>query len=73
MANTTFNGAVRSENGFKAVQKDSTLGTFTDYVDIKNDGGVEIRNGDPITGRLAAVARGGTNHMAHLQSTAVEK
>ena len=43
MANTTFNGAVRSENGFKAVQKDSTAGTFTDYVDIKNDGGVEIQ------------------------------
>tara|TARA_R110000803_G_scaffold6429_5_gene20863 strand:- start:2784 stop:3785 length:1002 start_codon:yes stop_codon:yes gene_type:complete len=29
MANTTFNGAVRSENGFTKVTKSDTLGTFT--------------------------------------------
>jgi len=30
MANTTFNGSVRSENGFTKVTKSDTLGTFTD-------------------------------------------
>jgi len=29
MANTTFNGPVRSENGFKSITKNSTTGTIT--------------------------------------------
>lgn len=29
MANTTFNGPVRSENGFQSVTKDSTSGVVT--------------------------------------------
>ncbi len=40
MANTTFNGAVRSENGFKQVTKSSTLGTFTDNFTVNSSGAV---------------------------------
>ena len=29
MANSTFNGPVRSENGFKTIIKDSTTGSLT--------------------------------------------
>lgn len=29
MANTTFSGAVRSENGFQTISKDATTGTET--------------------------------------------
>ena len=38
MANTTFNGPVRSEGGFKQVTKSSTLGTFTDNFVIDTSG-----------------------------------
>jgi len=38
MANTTFNGPVRSENGFKVVSKDGTSGAITDVVDIASTG-----------------------------------
>jgi hypothetical protein len=38
MANTTFNGPVRSENGFKVVSKDATSGAVTDVVDIASTG-----------------------------------
>tara|TARA_R110002033_G_scaffold27621_1_gene62528 strand:- start:1848 stop:2396 length:549 start_codon:yes stop_codon:yes gene_type:complete len=38
MANTTFNGAVRSENGFKVISKSSTTGAVTDVVDIASTG-----------------------------------
>jgi hypothetical protein len=38
MANTTFNGPVRSENGFKVVSKDATSGAITDVVDIASTG-----------------------------------
>ena len=37
MANTTFSGPVRSENGFQSVTKDATTGAFTtgtSYTDI---------------------------------------
>jgi len=40
MANTTFNGSVRSENGFKQVTKSSTLGTFTDNFTVNSSGAV---------------------------------
>ena len=38
MANTTFNGPVRSEGGFKQVTKSATLGTFTDNFVIDSSG-----------------------------------
>jgi len=38
MANTTFNGPVRSENGFKVVSKDATSGAITDVVNIASTG-----------------------------------
>ena len=38
MGNTTFNGAVRSENGFKVISKNSTTGAATDVVDIASTG-----------------------------------
>jgi len=38
MANTTFNGPVRSENGFKVVSKSSTTGAITDTAIIASTG-----------------------------------
>ena len=38
MANTTFNGPVRSENGFKVVSKNASTGALTDVVDIASTG-----------------------------------
>jgi hypothetical protein len=38
MANTTFNGPVRSENGFKVISKNSSTGAITDVVDIASTG-----------------------------------
>ena len=33
MANTTFNGPVRSENGFKSITKNATTGAVTGEAD----------------------------------------
>ena len=38
MANTTFNGPVRSENGFKDVTKNATTGAITENISISHDG-----------------------------------
>jgi hypothetical protein len=38
MANTTFNGPVRSENGFKVVSKNETTGAFTTSFTIDASG-----------------------------------
>ena len=38
MANTTFNGPVRSEGGFKQVTKSATLGTFTENFSVDSSG-----------------------------------
>ena len=38
MANTTFNGPVRSENGFKDVTKNATTGTETENISITHNG-----------------------------------
>ena len=38
MANTTFTGAVRSENGFKVVSKNATTGAYTDVASIASTG-----------------------------------
>lgn len=36
MANTTFNGPVRSENGFEVIETNSTTGAKTTYLDANN-------------------------------------
>jgi len=38
MANSTFNGPVRSENGFKVISVNSSTGAETDVVDIASTG-----------------------------------
>tara|TARA_R100000544_G_scaffold36923_1_gene26384 strand:- start:3257 stop:3805 length:549 start_codon:yes stop_codon:yes gene_type:complete len=38
MANTTFNGPVRSENGFKVISKNATTGAITDTAVIASTG-----------------------------------
>ena len=38
MANTTFSGPVRSENGFKVVSKNATTGAYTDTAVIASTG-----------------------------------
>ena len=38
MANTTFTGPVRSENGFKVVSKNATTGAITDVATIASTG-----------------------------------
>ena len=48
MANTTFNGAVRSENGFKTIDKNSTTGAVTDGLVINADGNIYTDDGGHI-------------------------
>ena len=38
-----------------------------------HDGGVEIRNGDPVAGRLAAITCGRANDVTHFQPAAVKE
>ena len=42
MATTTFNGAVRSENGFKVVSKNATTGAFTEQINSTSSGVLEL-------------------------------
>jgi hypothetical protein len=53
MANTTFNGAVRSENGFKVISKNATTGAITDQLSATSSGGLEVQK----------VATSGTNNI----------
>ena len=38
MANTTFEGAVRSKNGFKEIDVNATTGAVTENISITHDG-----------------------------------
>ncbi|MDA9771452.1 hypothetical protein N9D02_10505 [Emcibacteraceae bacterium] len=38
MANTTFNGPVRSKNGFKDITSNSNTGAVTENISISHDG-----------------------------------
>ena len=38
MANTTFNGPIRSENGFQVVSKNSSTGAVTTEFTLNGDG-----------------------------------
>ena len=40
MANTTFNGPVRSENGFEQISKNGTTGAVTTTLDIDTSGNI---------------------------------
>jgi len=45
MANTTFSGAIRSENGFKTVTKSTTLGSYTEYSNMNSAGNLYNKGG----------------------------
>ena len=45
MANTTFNGAVRSKNGFKTIDVAAATGTITDGLVINADGNIFTDSG----------------------------
>ena len=59
MATTTFNGAVRSENGFKVVSKNATTGAFTEQINSTSSGVLEIQK-VATSGRDNIVAGGTT-------------
>ncbi len=59
MATTTFNGAVRSENGFKVVSKNATTGAFTEQINSTSSGVLEIQK-VATSGRDNIVAAGTT-------------
>ena len=47
MANTTFNGPVRSENGFQAITKDSSIGGVTSTMTLQTyTTTITVANGD---------------------------
>ena len=48
MANTTFNGPVRSENGFKTIDVNSSTGAITDGLVINKDGNIYTDDGGHI-------------------------
>ena len=48
MANSTFNGPVRSENGFKTIDTNSTTGVITDGLVINADGNIFTDDGGHI-------------------------
>ena len=54
MANTTFNGPVRSENGFIGVTKSATTGAFTDNITISSTGAISSTASIATSSTLAA-------------------
>ena len=55
MANTTFSGPVRSENGFSDITKNSTTGSITGTMTLSNyETTITVANGDT-TGKEAAI------------------
>ena len=47
MANTTFSGPVRSENGFSDITKNSTTGSITGTMTLSNyETTITVANGD---------------------------
>ena len=51
MANTTFNGKVRSENGFAQITKNATTGAITDNTTIDSSGNISGGGTLSVTGR----------------------
>jgi len=50
MANTTFTGPVRSENGFEVVTKNTSTGAYTTSLDIGSDGAIDLTYSSASTG-----------------------
>ena len=59
MANTTFNGPVRSENGFKTISKNATTGVLTEQIVASSGGVLEVQK-VATSGRDNIVAAGTT-------------
>lgn len=76
MANTTFNGPVRSENGFKSVSKNATTGTITEIATLGEapvslaDGNVTLTSATH-SGRTIIVPDGGQDNTYSLPTTLV--
>ena len=69
MANTTFSGPVRSENGFIGGTKNSTTGAFTNNFQINSSGqyvGTQIQ-GQGVVGTAKVEATAGTNEVTFAQ------
>ena len=45
MASSTFNGPVRSENGFKTITKNSSTGAITEYSHMNSSGNLYLKGG----------------------------
>ena len=45
MGNSTFSGAVRSENGFKTVTKSTSTGAFTEHSNMNSSGNLYLKGG----------------------------
>ena len=69
MANTTFNGPVRSENGFIGATKNQSTGVFTNNFQINSSGdyvGTKLQGQDIVaTAKVNATA--GTNEVTYAQ------
>ena len=69
MANTTFSGPVRSENGFIGATKNSTTGVFTNVFEINSSGAYTgtqlVGQGTVTTAKVNATA--GTNEVTFSQ------
>jgi len=68
MANTTFSGPVRSENGFIGATKNSTTGAFTNVFEINSSGayvGTLLQGQGTATGQIESTA--GTNEQTFSQ------
>ena len=52
MANTTFNGPVRSEGGFEQITKNSTTGAVTNNFDVDTSGNVSGSGTMKMTGAM---------------------
>ena len=57
MANTTFNGPVRSENGLKTISKNATTGVLTEQIVASSGGVLEVQK-VATSGRANIVAAG---------------
>ena len=54
MANTTFNGPVRAEGGFKQISKNATTGAITDNTTIDSSGNITVGGTSTLTGAVSA-------------------
>ena len=54
MANTTFNGPVRAEQGFKQITKNATTGAITDNTTIDSSGNLSVGGTSTLTGSIIA-------------------